>query len=203
MSSVRLKMSNGLSVPNVLTVLRLFLTAIFIYFLYQNTLASILLATLVFTLASLTDYFDGYLARKYNAITDFGKVMDPIADKFLILSAFYLFADMQIFPFWMFVIIAIREIGITVLRLMAVKSGTVLAAEKSGKLKTVLQITAISIILLYLIFNQMDVANTDWLNSILAVFYPLIFLMMVLVVFVTLYSGMTFLWNNREHFHVR
>jgi len=143
-----------LNLPNVLTILRIILTIIFIYLFCQDSLGSRLMALIVFTCASLTDYFDGYLARKHNLITPFGKIMDPIADKFLILSAFFIFMQLQLIAVWMFIAIFSREVIVTGLRLGAVKRGAVLAAEGAGKLKTVLQIVAVYLIIIFTLLIQ-------------------------------------------------
>lgn len=193
-----------MNVPNLLTVIRIFLTFIFIFFLTQDSVKAIVLAFLVFIVASITDFLDGYIARKKNLITVFGKIMDPIADKFLVLSAFYMFAAAAIFPFWMFFIIAFREIGITLLRFKAMRKGTVLAAEKAGKAKTVFQITAIILILVFLILAHMELAGTlEAGNNILAVLNRMNYFLMLGVTLITLYSGVSFIYHNREKFYVR
>ena len=190
-----------MNLPNILTILRIILTVIFIYFFYQDGLGSRLLALIVFTLASLTDYFDGYLARKYNLITPFGKLMDPIADKFLILSAFFIFMQLQLIATWMFIAIFIREAIVTGLRLVAVKRGAALAAEGAGKLKTVLQIVAVYLIIILTVLIQLS-NDTQSFQVLLRQAYTGINVFMFVVVVVTLWSGISFIWSNRkEIFH--
>jgi len=192
-----------LSLPNVLTILRIILTVLFIYLFYQNGLGSRLLALIVFTLASLTDYFDGYLARKYDLITSFGKLMDPIADKFLILSAFFIFMQLQLIAAWMFIAIFAREVIVTGLRLAAVKRETVLAAEGAGKLKTVLQIVAVYLIIILTVLIQLT-NDTQSFQLLMRQAFTGINYFMLVVVIVTLWSGFLFIWNNRkEIFYVR
>lgn len=94
------------------------------------------LALGVFILASVTDYIDGYIARKYNQVTDFGKFLDPLADKLLTIAAMVMFCQWDVFPAWALMIVLTREFGVTGLRLVAVGKGTVIAAGKSGKFKT-------------------------------------------------------------------
>jgi len=191
-----------LNLPNVLTIIRIILTVLFIYLFYQGGLGSKLLALIVFTLASLTDYFDGYLARKYNLITPFGKLMDPIADKFLILSAFFIFMQLQLIANWMFIVIFAREVIVTGLRLVAVKRGMALAAEGAGKLKTVLQIVAAYLIIIFTILIQLNIDEQVY-RSMMRQAYTGINILMFVVVIVTLWSGLLFIWNNRkEIFHV-
>jgi len=192
-----------LNLPNVLTILRILLTVIFITLFYQNGLASRLLALIVFTLASLTDYFDGYLARKHNLITPFGKLMDPIADKFLILSAFFIFMQLQLIAAWMFIVIFAREVIVTGLRLTAVKRGAVLAAEEAGKLKTVLQIVAVYLIIIFTVLSQLTNDTQSFQLMMRQVFMGINYFVFVVVI-VTLWSGVLFIWNNRkEIFYAR
>lgn len=160
------------------------------------------MATIIFIVAALTDYYDGFFAKRRNLISDFGKIMDPIADKFLILMAFFAFVQMHIIALWMFIIICGRELLITFMRLFAIKSGKILAAETAGKCKTVSQITAIIVILLFLVFQEMSVfANQsmivrDWLPFS-------IYILMLIAVILTVASGISFFWNNRKFFYVR
>jgi len=191
-----------LNFPNILTILRIILTVVFIYLFYQNGLGSRLLALIVFTLASLTDYFDGYLARKYNLITPFGKIMDPIADKFMILSAFFIFMQFQLIAAWMFMAIFAREIIVTGMRLVAVKRGNTLAAEGAGKIKTVLQIVAVYLIMIFTVLTQLS-NDTQSFQMMMRHAFTGINVFMFAVVVITLWSGISFIWNNRkEIFHV-
>lgn len=186
-----------MNLPNLLTVFRIFLTFIFIFFLYQDSLLSTILALLVFTLASLTDFYDGYYARKHNLITRFGKIMDPIADKFLILSAFFIFMHMHLIAAWMFVVICAREVIVTGLRLVAMRRGIALAAEGAGKLKTVLQIVSVYLIMIFAVMVQLSI-DIQWYQ------FWMIDMFMGAVVLITLWSGVSFIWKNRkEVFNVR
>jgi len=133
-------------IPNALTVLRFLLVPVFVYYLFVAALPGrILFATLIFIVASLTDYLDGLLARKMNVISDFGKIMDPLADKLLVLSA--LAGLCWLPPFQIskivFFIVLIRELLITLMREIYQRKGIVVAADKLGKLKTVLQMVGI------------------------------------------------------------
>ncbi|HPB19079.1 MAG TPA: CDP-diacylglycerol--glycerol-3-phosphate 3-phosphatidyltransferase [Candidatus Cloacimonas sp.] len=132
--------------PNYLTVFRILLVPIFLYFLFLSAIpARILIALLIFVIAAITDYLDGMLARKMNLISDFGKLMDPLADKLIVLSA--LAGLCWLLPFQIsiavFFIILARELTITILREIYQKKGIVVAADFFGKLKTVLQMAGI------------------------------------------------------------
>ncbi len=184
-----------MTLPNILTVFRIFLTFIFIALLLQTGLWPKIAAAIVFLFASFTDYFDGYYAKKYELVSDFGKIMDPIADKFLMLSAFFIFSKMHIIPLWMVVIIAIREILITLFRLYALRKGAILSAEIGGKYKTVSQIVAVTLILIFIILREFS--HLAYVRDILSESMYGIYMMMFIVVVMTLYSGVSFLWNNR------
>ncbi len=186
-----------MSLPNRLTILRMILTVFFVWFLFRPGVGAKVIAAVIFLLASWTDFYDGYYAKKHNFITDFGKIMDPIADKFLILAAFFVFMTMHIVALWMFVIIVIREVGVTVLRLYAMGRGKVLAAEAAGKVKTVLQFTAISLILIFLVFAEAGFQG-HWARSFIIQLFQGIQVLMFVVVAVTLFSGISFAWNNRR-----
>ncbi len=184
-----------MNIPNFLTMLRFVMTFGFLYLFPINRLASAAL----FVLAAVTDFFDGYVARKYNLITSFGKIMDPIADKFLILSAFAVLAIVMAVPWWMFWIIAVREIGITMFRFLAMAQGKVLAAETAGKFKTVFQISTICLMLFLQISAQ---GSPDFFrqSSVIPVIGALSIAFLWVSVIITIISGMLVIWNNRYVF---
>ncbi len=182
-----------MNLPNTLTVLRILLTIFFLVSISIDSLTGKVVATLFFIAASVTDFFDGYYARKYNLTSNFGKIMDPIADKFLMLAAFLVFARMDLIAIWMFIIVAVREIGVTVSRIYQVKKGMYVAAERSGKIKTVLQIVTVIFILFYLIFSEVFVISE---GSIFAEVKRIIYGMMFAVVIITTYSGIEYFKNN-------
>lgn len=186
-----------MSLPNRLTIARIFLTFVFMFFAFQIGLIPKIIALVIFSLASLTDFYDGYYAKKYNLISDFGKLMDPIADKFLVLTAFFAFMVMHLIPAWMFIVILVREVTVTFIRLQAMRHGKILAAEQAGKIKTVLQIVTISVILIFTVFAQTNLPRHR--SAFLGQFHQwVIDPLMFVVVAVTLFSGASFLWNNRR-----
>lgn len=184
-------------VPNILTVSRLFLAAGFILCLLQPGVVSILLATFFFLLAAISDFYDGYYAKKYNLTTNFGKIMDPIADKFLILSAFFMFVPLNLVPLWMFYVIFVRELFVTGTRLAAIRKGEFIAAERAGKFKTALQMTVIFVMLGVVALEQ---SGSDFTGKILieALGAHAVEMLMIATVWVTLISGLLYLWNNRR-----
>jgi CDP-diacylglycerol--glycerol-3-phosphate 3-phosphatidyltransferase len=108
-----------------------------------------LLAAILFVIASLTDYLDGYIARRYNLVTDLGKLLDPLADKLLVMAAMIMLVELQWLPGWMVVVIIGRELLITGMRSMASTRGIVIAASQAGKFKTAFQVTALSFLIIH------------------------------------------------------
>ena len=137
-----------MNLPNKLTVLRMAMVPFFVgALLWQGLPHRYLVALLLFVAASYTDHLDGKIARSRNLITNFGKFMDPLADKILVISALICFVSLDLInPWWVLVIVA-REFLVTSLRLVAADEGVVIAANKWGKAKTVSQIVAIALIL--------------------------------------------------------
>lgn len=133
-----------MNLPNQLTVARIIMVPVFVVFLVNITVPHhFLIAGLIFALASFTDFLDGKIARKRNLITNFGKFLDPLADKVLVISALVCFVNLGLAELWFVLIIIAREFMVTSIRLVAVNTGTVIAANGWGKLKTVSQMAAI------------------------------------------------------------
>ena len=142
-----------MNLPNKLTVLRVILVPFFVLFLlgadYMGPFSPYI-ALIIFIVATLTDMLDGKIARKYNLITNFGKFMDPLADKLLVCSALICFVDMHRMPTWVVLIIIAREFIISGFRLIAAENGVVIAANYWGKFKTVSQMIMIILLILNL-----------------------------------------------------
>lgn len=139
------------NIPNALTVGRILIIPVFILLLtlWQGPMSQ-MIAALIFALASLTDYLDGYLARKWKVVSNFGKFADPMADKILVMTAFIMLVELKIAPAWVVAIIICRELAVTGLRLLLVENGgTVLAAAMPGKIKTFSQMFAIIFLLFH------------------------------------------------------
>jgi CDP-diacylglycerol--glycerol-3-phosphate 3-phosphatidyltransferase len=141
--------------PNWLTFLRLALIPVFVVFLIDPSRTSLNIAAVIFVLAAVTDYADGIIARRYAAITDFGKLFDPLADKILVMAALVMLVAVRddkcvsFVPGWMVVLILAREFWVTGLRAYAAKDGNVVAAKSGGKVKSFLQMVAILALLLH------------------------------------------------------
>ena len=183
-----------MNLPNKLTISRLLLTVAFLVVVFCNFYLSNTVALLLFSVASITDYFDGKIARRDKTITNFGTLMDPLADKILTCSAFIAFVGRDQMPAWMVVIIVARELAITGLRLLAASKQVVLAAEGYGKHKTISQIVAILSILVLISYpewGKWTQVTFDWWVPLFAQ------LSKCVAVLLTLTSGMFYLWRNR------
>jgi len=189
-----------MNLPNQLTVARLILTFVFVALLsidglpYAGTAA-----LLVFSIAAFTDFLDGYLARKHSLITNFGKLMDPLADKILMCAGFVLLACLNFIPAWIVIVILSREFLVTGLRLLATAEGIVLAADSLGKYKTIFQIVTVIYFLLIIAARE---PVFRWLNPVfdLPLFGPAL-LGLVLIwasLALTLISGLSYVWKNRK-----
>ena len=181
--------------PNRLTLARLVLTVFFLAAMFWRTRFNDTVALLLFSLAGLTDYYDGKIARRDKLITNFGTLMDPLADKILTCSAFIAFVGRGTVPAWMAIIIVGRELAITGLRLLAANKNVVLAAEGYGKHKTISQIVAILALLLadsYLEWGKWAApVFQSWLPGLAQV-------TLWVTVILTFTSGLLYLWRNRE-----
>lgn len=160
-----------MNLPNKLTLMRVLLIPVFlVFFLIPGIPCHYLLAMIVFIAASITDALDGHLARKHNLVTNFGKFLDPLADKVLVMTALACFVDNQMIGVIPFLIIMMREFMVSGLRLVAANSGTVIAAGFWGKLKTAFTMVTIIAILVYLSFsgdfNSFSLACADTIDRV-------------------------------------
>jgi CDP-diacylglycerol--glycerol-3-phosphate 3-phosphatidyltransferase len=136
-----------LNVPNVLTLLRILLVPVIVVALLGETPNGDLLAAIVFAFASITDWVDGYIARSRGAITTFGKLMDPIADKLLVVAALVSLVSLDRLQAWVAMVIIARELAVTMSRMAATGQGVVIAANRWGKVKTALQVLTIFLLI--------------------------------------------------------
>lgn len=174
-----------MNLPNKLTMLRILLIPIFIVVLMLGYFYA---AGIIFIAASATDALDGHIARKYNLITNFGKIMDPLADKLLVTSALICLVELGEVAGWMVIVILAREFVITGLRTVAAGGGVIIAAGNSGKIKTVLQMVALAVILLrnwpFALFTNVNVG----------------FIILWAAVIMTVYSGVEYIVKNKKVF---
>lgn len=191
-----------MNLPNKLTVSRLVLTVVFVGMFYVPSSIRETMAMLVFGAASLTDYFDGEIARKRGLVTNFGKLMDPLADKILMCAALMLLsAEDHLIPAWTVVIVMAREFFVTGIRLIASAQGAVLAAEGLGKHKTAWQMITV----IYFLLQQASLEPLcHWLQPVFAwkPTSPAVFgvISITMMVALTLVSGLSYFWKNRQLF---
>lgn len=170
-----------MNLPNKLSITRMALIPVMVALMYPNNLICNLLAAAVFGAAAFTDYLDGHIARKESIVTDFGKFIDPVADKLLNLSAMIMLIHLGLMPAWMVIVILARELCVDGLRMVAVGNGKVIAAGKLGKIKTVSQI----VLVLWLMLFRLPVSG-NVISLVLALW----------VVGITLWSGMEYFVKN-------
>jgi CDP-diacylglycerol--glycerol-3-phosphate 3-phosphatidyltransferase len=176
------------TLPNLLTLFRIFVTPLFfILFFYFPTKVFSLLASLLFALASLTDFLDGYIARRWNLETSLGKFLDPLADKLLVAVALIMLIPLDRVPSWMVAVIIGREILVTGLRVVAVTENMVISASRLGKYKTVLQIVSVICLLIHYEY-QLQVQSSYFLINFHEIGLGLLWIAM----FVTVWSGIDY-----------
>ena len=205
-----------MTTANKITLTRIAMIPFFIYFAAQPMLiidelrylvvfpTSTVIALVLFCVASFTDFLDGYVARKYNQVTDFGKFVDPLADKLLVASALILFVEQKAMAGWMVCVILARELIITSLRVVAANKGVVMAATWTGKVKTCVQIGGIIVIYLHYIIFGIFGALASQPNTSFSTIFAIrtdgadLILTIVgwVVTLVTIYSGYDYLKKN-------
>ena len=194
-----------MNLPNKLTVMRMALIPVFLVFMLVESIPHrYLLAAVIFAAASFTDYLDGHIARRDGLVTNFGKLMDPLADKLLVFSALVCFIELEMSSALIVFIILAREFLVTSVRLIAAEQGTVIAADIWGKMKTVSQIIWVLIALI-----------ARWLEESWPLFMTvspgasappapglfligLSFVIQTIVVILTVFSGFNYIWKNRS-----
>ena len=168
-----------MNTANKLTILRVLMIPAFLLVLYLRVPYANYWALGIFAVASLTDMLDGYIARHYNQITDFGKFMDPLADKCLVTAALLWFVEIGQMPAWVVLVVIVREFGVSGLRMVAADKGRVIAAGWSGKVKTASTMVCIVLMLLPI---------SIWINNICV----------AVIVLATLYSGVEYFMKNMD-----
>ena len=173
-----------MTTANKITIFRVICIPVFIVLMYMDGAAARYGALAVFVIASLSDFLDGYIARHYNQVSNFGKFMDPLADKILVITAMLLFVESGRMPGWVLALEVAREFAVSGLRLVAVEQGRVIAAAKSGKIKTAS--TMVCIILMLLI--GVPYSAPDYLGMVCN----------AVILLTTLYSGIEYFIVNRD-----
>ena len=168
-----------MNTANKLTLLRVILSPVYLLMWHLDFVGNNIVALIIFIVASVTDFADGYIARHYNQVTDFGKFMDPLADKVLVLTSMICFCAMGRFPAWALVIVMAREFAVSGMRLVAVDNGRVIAAGWSGKVKTFSTMVCLCL---------MHLPIPDWLGWVC----------IIVIAATTLYSGVEYFVKNKD-----
>ena len=176
-----------MNLPSKLTLLRICLIPVFVILMLSQVSNFFLISCIIFIIASITDFLDGKIARKYNLVTDFGKFMDPLADKLLVLSALICMIEYDLVAGWMVIIIVARELTVSILRAIAADNGKVIAASGGGKIKTTSQMIAIILLLIGANYSNSQIVFVGTIAMYIATIF-------------TLYSGIDYLYKNRELF---
>ncbi len=178
-----------MNLPNKLTIIRMILIIPFVVILLTGCFGeySKLIALIIFCVASLTDLLDGKIARKYNLITDFGKFMDPLADKVLVNAAFVCLVELDMMPAWAVIVILTREFIISGFRLVASDNGIVIAASMWGKVKTVFHMLLVILLLL----DLPTLCGLTWFTVVNTV-------VMYIAIILTIVSLVDYIWKNRQ-----
>lgn len=176
-----------MNLPNKLTLLRICLIPVFVILMLSQVSNFFLISCIIFIIASITDFLDGKIARKYNLVTDFGKFMDPLADKLLVLSALICMIEYDLVAGWMVIIIVARELTVSILRAIAADNGKVIAASGGGKIKTTSQMIAIILLLIGANYSNSQIVFVGTIAMYIATIF-------------TLYSGIDYLYKNKELF---
>ena len=185
-----------MNIPNILSLVRIILTPLFIILLFADFKMAKVFALLVFAIAAITDAYDGHLARKYNQITPEGKFLDPLADKILVLSAFISFAFINIIDFWMVGLIIFRDLFVTGLRFIMSSRGFEFVTSKLSKYKTAFQLTIIILTLIFISIEGLDI-NIFIPTIVIIKEYKIIYMLTAFTAIFTAYTGIIYVYANR------
>ncbi|MBU4444150.1 MAG: CDP-diacylglycerol--glycerol-3-phosphate 3-phosphatidyltransferase [Candidatus Marinimicrobia bacterium] len=183
---------------NFITTLRILLTPLFLYFLFTGYQYFEILALIIFILASTTDAYDGYIARKYSEETKLGKFLDPLADKVLMSAAFISFVVMDLIPLWMVILVILRDFMVTGIRILMSTKDSTMVTRSSAKVKTGAQIGAVCFILVYIITQRWKIflGISEYVKILEN--YPIIYTLMLIVTLFTVWTGVEYIIVNRN-----
>lgn len=186
-----------MTLPNQLTVLRIILSPVFLYFFLSDQLWMKQTSMVIYIVAALSDWYDGWLARKFNYITNWGKFWDPLADKILTSVAFLAFSIVGLIPLWMVIIIILRDLIITLLRVFSDKFGLVFVTSYYAKWKTMLQMIFLYYLLLLFVVSNTPEIYTKFRSLIDSLMdNNFIFIVMLVITIITFHSGILYVYRN-------
>ncbi|GMU97053.1 MULTISPECIES: CDP-diacylglycerol--glycerol-3-phosphate 3-phosphatidyltransferase [Ignavibacterium] len=188
-----------MTLPNQLTVLRIILTPVFLYFFLSDNPSFIQISLAIYFVAALTDWYDGWLARKFNYITEWGKFWDPLADKILTSVVFIGFVIVGLLPLWMVLLIIVRDLSVTLLRVYADSRGYTFRTTYYAKWKTMLQM----IFLYYLLILYVARSTNDFYKQYQGIVdillnKDIIYFVMLVITVITVHSGISYLLLNKS-----
>jgi len=188
-----------MTLPNQLTVLRIILTPVFLYFFLSDNPFYIQISLAIYLVAALTDWYDGWLARKFNYITEWGKFWDPLADKILTSTVFIGFVIVKLLPLWMVILIIFRDLSVTLLRVYADSRGYSFRTTYYAKWKTMLQMIFLYYLLILYVAKHTVELYTNFQNLIdLLLNKDIIYFVMLVITIITVHSGITYLNLNKS-----
>jgi CDP-diacylglycerol--glycerol-3-phosphate 3-phosphatidyltransferase len=187
-----------LTLPNLFSLARIIIAPVFLALVVAGGSGRIVAACVLFVIGAITDYFDGWYARRYHEVTNWGKFFDPLADKFLTTAAFIAFVVVDIIPLWMVMIIIIRDFGTTIMRLYADSVKKSIRTSRSAKIKTFLQMTFISIILVLLLIKHLGIMPLEMINGI--IYSDGIYITMLILTAITVWTAIEYLVHNKSLF---
>lgn len=185
--------------PNQLTVLRIILTPVFLYFFLSENPLFIQISLAIYFIAALTDWYDGWLARKFNYITEWGKFWDPLADKILTSAVFIGFVIVKLLPLWMVILIIFRDLSVTLLRVYADSRGYSFRTTYYAKWKTMLQMIFLYyLLILYVAKNTIELYSNYQGIIELLLNKDIVYFVMLVITVITVHSGVTYLLLNKS-----
>ncbi|MEJ5263235.1 MAG: CDP-diacylglycerol--glycerol-3-phosphate 3-phosphatidyltransferase [Ignavibacterium sp.] len=188
-----------MTLPNQLTVLRIILTPVYLYFFLSDNPTYIQVSLGIYIIAALTDWYDGWLARKFNYITEWGKFWDPLADKILTSVVFIGFVIVDLLPLWMVILIIIRDLSVTLLRVYADSRGYSFRTTYYAKWKTMLQMIFLYYLLILYVAKSTVEIYSSYQNLInLLLNQDLIYFVMLVITIITVHSGISYLLLNKS-----
>ena len=186
-----------MTLPNILTFFRILITPVFIVCLFEDFPDAHLWALFLFIVASITDAYDGYYARKNDMVTDTGRFLDPLADKILVSSAFISFAIMGLIDFWMVGLILFRDFFVTALRIIMTRNGFTMMTSRIAKSKTGVQLGIITFTLIFLSLKGLNWVLSNEIHLFILE-YELVYYLTAIAVLFTLYTGFTYVQDNQK-----
>jgi len=186
-----------MTLPNILTFFRILITPLFIFFLFEDFEGAHIWALFVFIIASVTDAYDGYYARKNDMVTDTGRFLDPLADKILVSSAFISFSIMGLIDFWMVGLILFRDLFVTSLRIIMAKNGFTMITSTIAKSKTGVQLGIITFTLIFLSLKNLGTVLSYEIHTFIND-NQLVYNLTFVAVLFTLYTGFSYIKDNQK-----